>query len=376
MTRNRTQQQTYTTGEKGTNRVRAYRHKSGHLFLEYRREGRKVRQSLGHADWGRAKIAALDLAAALRRPDHREQVTLATLFDNYLREVTPAKRPGTQQHDRATLALMLRIFGKARPASDLRHPDAARYAKARQRLGDLRPRKDGAPPPPPLGKRSIASDLKLLRAVLTWGVGAGWLERNPLTGYQIEEEANPRRPVFTEEQYQALLRVAKEARRGDKARFPPAFRRLLVLAHETGHRIGALRALRWSDVDLAAGRIRWRAASDKIGWEHSTVLSPAARAVLMESPGIGEALVVPGVSCHLARDWMERAQQLAGMPPVKGRGWHALRRHFANELRHVPLRDLCDLGGWKDPTTVVKCYQQPNEEAQVAALASRTVLQA
>jgi hypothetical protein len=96
----------------------------------------------------------------------------------------------------------------------------------------------------------------------------------------------------------------------------------------------------------------------------------------MDAPGIGDALVVPGVSRHLARDWMERAQRLAGLPPEKGRGWHALRRHFASELRDAPLRDLCALGGWKNPQTVLKCYQRPSEEAQRAALERRMVLQA
>ena len=48
----------------------------------------------------------------------------------------------------------------------------------------------------------------------------------------------------------------------------------LILANETGHLLGALRHLRWSDVDLDAGRIRWRAEHDKIGFEHATPISP------------------------------------------------------------------------------------------------------
>jgi integrase len=362
------QQQPYQTGEKGVNRVRVYLHKSGRLFLEYRRAGRKVRQSLGHADWTRAKMEAEDVAGQLRRPDHRDAVSLAVLFDNYLREVTPTKSARKQQHDRRTVGLMLRIFGSGRRAAELTHRDAARYASERRRIGDLRPRKGDAPAPP-VGPRMIAYDLHFLRAVLHWGVGAGWLDRNPLAGFRIAEEPNPRRPVFTEGHYQALLGVA--------GTFPPAFRLLLVLAHETGHRIGALLALRWSDLDLTTERIRWRAASDKIGWEHSTPLTTEARGALETfralHPGIGESAVFPG-SRHLCRDWMERAQKRAGLPPEKGRGWHAIRRHFASELRHVPLRDLCDLGGWKDSTTVVKCYQRPSEEAQVAALESRRIL--
>ena len=28
----------------------------------------------------------------------------------------------------------------------------------------------------------------------------------------------------------------------------------------------------------------------------------------------------------------------------------------------LPLRDLCDAGGWKDAQTILKCYQQPDED--------------
>ena len=53
------------------------------------------------------------------------------------------------------------------------------------------------------------------------------------------------RPIVTREQYQALL-----AKAGD---VDWRYRLALVLAHETGHRIGAIRKLKWSDVDLKAG---------------------------------------------------------------------------------------------------------------------------
>ncbi len=28
----------------------------------------------------------------------------------------------------------------------------------------------------------------------------------------------------------------------------------------------------------------------------------------------------------------------------------------------MPLKDVAAAGGWRDPTTLVKCYQQPDEE--------------
>ena len=39
----------------------------------------------------------------------------------------------------------------------------------------------------------------------------------------------------------------------------------------------------------------------------------------------------------------------AGVEHVDGLGYHSLRRKFATELKGIPLKDLCQLGGWKDP---------------------------
>jgi hypothetical protein len=84
-------------------------------------------------------------------------------------------------------------------------------------------------------------------------------------------------------------------------------------------------------------------------------------------PGSG----VPGISFG---DWWQWLEALAGVPHQPGLGWHALRRKFATELKHVPLKDLCYLGGWKDPQTVLKCYQRPDETTMREALASRKAL--
>lgn len=52
-------------------------------------------------------------------------------------------------------------------------------------------------------------------------------------------------------------------------------------------------------------------------------------------------------------------------------GWHSLRRRFASELKHVPLKDLAGLGGWKDEKTILECYQSTDLEAQREALERR-----
>ncbi|MEO7087042.1 MAG: hypothetical protein ABI442_09180, partial [Gemmatimonadaceae bacterium] len=52
-------------------------------------------------------------------------------------------------------------------------------------------------------------------------------------------------------------------------------------------------------------------------------------------------------------------------------GWHSLRRKFATELKGIPLKDLCDLGGWRSPQTILTCYQESDEETMRKALLNR-----
>lgn len=156
-----------------------------------------------------------------------------------------------------------------------------------------------------------------------------------------------------------------------------------MLAHETGHRIGSIRQLRWSDVDLSARRIRWPKASDKIGFEHETPLTAAAvdalRMARTERAGIGDAWVLPSpgdpakpCSRHLMRNWWLRCERRAELPHIKQMGWHSLRRKFATELKaDTPLKDLCHLGGWKSHQTVLMCYQQADEDTMRSALERR-----
>jgi len=40
-------------------------------------------------------------------------------------------------------------------------------------------------------------------------------------------------------------------------------------------------------------------------------------------------------------------------------------------LNTTPLKDLCALGGWKAPQTILQCYRQADEETMREALAHR-----
>ena len=237
MARTTARVRSYKAGERGVNRVRlAEDPKRGkRLYVEFREhDGRKVRQYLPHQDWERAKSEAEAMAAAFRaQPAHRSRpTTLRALFDIYLREVTPSKAVGTQQHDRTAAKLFIRAWGADRKPLTLGLRDWQRFIGER-RSGRLAPKEPkGRKGNRGVGDRQIAYDLKWVQAVFRWatlagdGQGGALLEKNPCAGFPMPCETSPRRPRMPESRYQAMLAVAM--------RVDPDFHLALVLAHETG----------------------------------------------------------------------------------------------------------------------------------------------
>ncbi|WP_420447283.1 tyrosine-type recombinase/integrase [Candidatus Palauibacter sp.] len=367
MARTKRSRRSYGAGEWGRNRVRIFPDpKTGIFQIEWRENGRRLTRSLGHREWTRAKRQADEFAAGFVGPNLNGKakaepapLTLGTLFDIYGEEVTPTKGETSRMHDRAATVMFLEFLGRDRRPETLSRRDWDRFIRAR-RAGRV------GPSGKPVSDRTIQSDLTFLMAVLNWAArsrdehGRLLLDRNPLKGLRKPVEKNPVRVVVTEEEYRALLNVSRQV--GWR------FHLALVLAHETGHRIGAIRKLRWSDVDLDAETVRWRCEHEKTGYQHRTPLSGQALAVLKQawrrSPGIGDAPVLPSatnpltcVSPSQPSVWWGRAEELAGMERKRRRGWHSLRRKFASDLMAQPLKVLCELGGWKNAKTVLQCYQ-------------------
>lgn len=377
----------YQAGERGKNRVNLYDRGERGLYLEFREQGdaggpsRRVRVSLGHIDREEAKAKADKLALEFRTADRakRQPLTLRRLIDIYESEVTPSKAPSTQEHDRRSFEMFTRFFGADRFPETLSLRDLHRFISER-RSGKLRPAtvKNARK----VGDRIIQSDLALLLAILNYATRAGdgkggvLLERNPLKGLPIPKNESPARPVLTEEQYLAVRSVAVKV-----ASWAELF---VVLSHETGHRAGSIRQLRWSDVDFAGGRIHWRGEADKIGNDHSTPLTEEALACLLRErnarSSIGDAPIFPArrgdrtqpMTGDAAFNLWKRLAKSAGIPEGQRFGWHSLRRKFGSDLRETNLRDLCDLGGWKSIQTVLTCYVRPDEAAQRKVLVGRS----
>ena len=381
MARTKRVRRSYSAGEWGRNRVRVFADpKTGLYQLEWREDGRRRARSLGHRDWAKAKRQADEAAAgfAVRELNGKAEaepdpLTLGSLFDIYGEEVTPTKGKRTGKRDRVASAMFLDFFGRDRDPATFSQRDWDRFIQAR-RAGRA------GPSGKPVRDRTIEWDLTFLMAVLNWAErskderGRLLLDRNPLKGLRKPVEKNPTRVVLTEDEYRAMLKVSRQV----GWRFHVA----LVLAHETGHRIGAIRNLRWSDIDFEGRQVRWRAEHEKTGYEHVTPLTDEAIVALEEAHGMGagtgDAPVLPGSSdatkCTsrvCAYQWWKRGQSLAGLEPKRGRGWHSLRRKFASDLMDLPLKVLCELGGWKAAKTVLRCYQRPDAGQLRTALEGR-----
>ena len=217
MANTRRGRRSYSAGEWGRNRVRVFPDaRTGIIQVEWREDGRKLRRSLKHRDWAKAKRQADEIAAGLAEPvatdaadAEPEPLTLKTLFDIYGEEVTPTKAKGTRKYDRATMKMFLRFFGRHRKAKTISQRDWDRFIRAR-RAG--RAGRSGKP----VADRTIQQDLKLLLAILNWAArsrdeeGRLLLESNPLRGLKAPSEKNPTRVMLTQTEYEALLRVAGE----------------------------------------------------------------------------------------------------------------------------------------------------------------------
>ncbi|MDE2762557.1 MAG: site-specific integrase [Gemmatimonadota bacterium] len=380
MARTKRDRRAYSAGEWGRNRVRVFPDpKTGLFQVEWRENGRRLTRSLKHRDWRRAKRQADQFAAGFidapggKAEAEPEPLTLERLFDIYGEEVTPTKAKTSRLHDRTATKMFLGFLGRQRRPETLSQRDWDRFIRERVagRVG---------PSGNPVSNRMIERDLKFLLAVLNWAAksrdehGRLLLKANPLRGLRTPRQKNPTRIVLAEEEYQALLDVSRQV--GWR------FRVALVLAHETGHRIGAIRKLRWSDIDFERGTIRWRAEHEKTGYEHRTPATAEALAALEESRGkeLGgaDAPVLPAprnpskcANSERTHLWWKKAERLAGLEPKPGRGWHSLRRKFASDLMDQPLKVLCELGGWRETKTVLQCYQRADEAQLRNALENR-----
>lgn len=389
----------YTAGEKGRNRVRVYEEqRTGILMLEwYEQSGKRKRKSLGHRDKEKAKEIADRVAAELRRVAQVDggSVTLHTLFDKYLREVTPTKGASKQRHDKRA-ARCFRAFFDAQPEASRRmsrHPstldrvDWDRFIEWR-RAGKIPGWERG------VGDCQVRHDLTFLISVLNWATGQKVggqpiLQRNPWDGsirrsqnWQKPKVRNQKRPAMTDSIREKLIEHSPSWQ----------FAAALRLGRLTGRRNSSIRQLLWSDIDFDAETVKWRADKDKVGRENKTPLLPEAVEILkgLPSRGIGDAPVFPSAEDptqptpdHTFQTWLQRAkrrwlrsiedegERRRVKEALSGLGFHGEKRAAVRDerFRKLPPKLQEALTG-TNYDTLRRIYDEVSVEDQRKALAA------
>lgn len=193
-----------------------------------------------------------------------------------------------------------------------------------------------------LSRKSINNHLTVLRRALAIAVEWRVIEHVPVIRWLDTPPAEF--DFLTFDEARQLITAADEE-----------WRAMITVAVRTGLRLGELLALRWSDVDLEAGRIIVRRAvargvvgTPKNGRTREVPLSEEAAEALRTHPRRGDLVFCADDGAMLTRGatkWpLRRALARAALRSI---GWHCLRHTFASHLvmRGAPLKSVQELLG-------------------------------
>lgn len=356
--------------------VAVMRHdESPNLHLRW---GRSEWLSLKHADLPAAKKAARSRSATLlaaRGAAGGAKLRLATLFELYESTVTPTKSRTQRREDRRRIDMWAHWLGKDFDPLKITGDQLRAFERAR-RAGEVRVpgRKLRA-----VRSNAIRADLAFLRAVLNWASGmdsGGLLARNPMRGYKLPREVNPRKPMAFYDDYLAVQEHAADAH--------PLFPALMQLLESLGWRISAICHLEPADLDpertalFPHGRLLKRWETDKMGVERWTILSADAREAMDAALSqTGKAGRVPLFELTNGKPWsrwtvrkyLDAAYEAAEVPEGRRVGPHAFRRKWVTERKHLPAADVAVQGGWLSVRTL-DIYAAPDPKALLAVAES------
>jgi integrase len=204
--------------------------------------------------------------------------------------------------------------------------------------------------------RTVNIELSILRRMYrlarTWGLAG----ESPLEDVRnLREEEKSIRVLSTEEEARLF------------AQLPPHLRELMVLALNTGLRLGELRALKPADADMKNDALR--VAQSKTGKSRHVPLNAEARAVIERGLEAGHSTILhyqgrPVREIH--RSWY-KAVRKAGLVGLR---IHDLRHTFATRLvlNGVDLATVAALLGHQSIQMTMR-YAHPSPDSKRAAVA-------
>jgi integrase len=373
-------------------KVRVEQRKQGATFYRVYRlpGGKQTYASLQTRDKEEARRLAAEFLREVEagRKPASEPLTLERLWHRYQQEA-PGYRQNTERTKKqkhAEMALLLAGLGTRKRVEHLTRNDVDRYIGMR-RSGNGWP--DGRKTNP-VRARTIQGEIKLLLVLIHWALGerlpdGSWLlESDPLRRLKLPREENPNRPVATYDRFLKLRAAAQEqAASAPQERGRERWRRFelaLVLAEATGARIGAIRGLRWSDFSFKPPEITFKAEFDKRGRDRVVPipeeLGKELRDLQVKLQAVGGGWLFPCAEKdapwprEIFGQLFDRAERHAGLSHVRGGRFHAFRRKWATERKHMPLVDVMAAGGWKDPGTLHTSYQHATQDGMLEVMST------
>lgn len=362
--------------------------------------GHWTERALRHSDRAAAEQTAREIAATLLSNTivgGQGSATVGEVIARYRADVSVhLKGQGPKEAERRA-AIWLVVLGATRDAGTIDWPTVDAFVRDR-RAGRIQI--EGYELRANPSDRAIGADIEFLAAACNHATkvmrpsGHRMLALSPLRGYLIPKNKNPRRPVAS---YDRFLKIIEHADTVDPQRLFSGF---MGLVESLGWRVSAICQLRRRDVDLKAtnatphGRIFKNPDTDKEQVSQWVPLSETARAcvdhILSVNPSIFPAwplfpapiakqevehsdrtakIPKPWTRYH-ARALLHRAEVAAKLDPLEGSDFHAYRRKWATERKHLSPKDVAAAGGWRDLRTLERSYTHTDEATMLAVVSS------
>jgi len=222
---------------------------SDNWWIRYSKDGKQIRKSAGTSERNKAELQLREVELLLGQ--HKENGTvsqklaeaiqaealhpagLVAVFEDRMKRVAP----GTQRINRAKMNRFLGWLGEHYPeVTMVSEVTRTMMREFTSELADLQK------------ERTHNGYLRYIRTVFNSAVKDGYILTNPTAGIDfIPEQPSPRRP-YTDEELERLFSVLT----GD-------VRALTTIGLYAGAmRLGDIVNLKWRDIDLKSGVIRWR----------------------------------------------------------------------------------------------------------------------
>lgn len=224
------------------------------------------------------------------------------------------------------------FFG-GKPLSSITPQDVEQYRGQRTK-------RDGSKP----SVQTVNNDHIVLKHCLNVAIRRGLLQYNPASRVPMPDARNERTRVLTDEEWSRLQTVAA-----------PHLRPVLLMAYQTGQRLGEIVGLTWDRVDLKRGFITLRSQDTKTSETRHVPMTPDIRLTLQRMFRERRDLSIRHVFTFRGKPLLRVSRSFR--TALKGAGIEDLRFH---DLRHCAATNLRRAG--VDTATAMKIVGHKSEK--------------